>query len=55
MEWINKKDKLPDSDEYVLAYIPGFLVQRTKRGTPVFDIATHWMPLPKPPETNKGE
>ena len=49
MEWINTKDKLPNPDEYVLAYISGFRVQRLKGGNPAFTGATHWMSLPEPP------
>lgn len=59
-EWIGVKDKLPKDDEYVLTY-DGYSICTAcifywEEGNPVWMSppappfeATHWMPLPKPP------
>ncbi len=45
--WISVEDRLPDGSEKVLWFVPGVGV-----GSPPPEgfKATHWMPLPAPPE-----
>ena len=64
-EWISVKDRLPEDDSDVLAYLRDgdegrIYPANYAKGvwfdcifnTPVTDTTTHWMPLPEPP---KGE
>ena len=61
-EWIPVKDRLPENDSDVLAYLRNGEESRIypanyAKGvwfncifnTPVTDTTTHWMPLPEPP------
>lgn len=61
MEWININDRMPLYGQIVLAYPISFDSVNTLRvyndgyGNSKFEIydkrITHWMPLPKPPQT----
>ncbi len=61
MEWISVEDRLPDEEGYYWCYIPD---QKYVNQTVLMYMsnygfnngnATHWMPLPEPPnELNKG-
>lgn len=65
MKWINVKDKLPNSDNYVLICLHGKFLRTSYYFEDSFgkwfsstdgiwdkyytDAVTHWMPLPEPP------
>ena len=62
-EWIPVKDRLPENDSDVLAYLRNGEESRIypanyAKGvwfdcifnTPVTDTTTHWMPIPEPPK-----
>ncbi len=63
-EWISVKDRLPESDDYVLCYrdscglssriMVGFYL-RGKWTCGAIGNVTHWMPLPEPPEEVQNE
>ena len=71
MKWINIKENIPKTDEYVLVYDKNLeLVYEAKLLSSRFfyssrvgysnDIdkdcsITHWMPLPNPPESNSNK
>lgn len=59
MEWISVEDRLPGTNELVLAWSEHnedmSIAEHYKDGiflvcTNVFDKVSHWMPLPEPPE-----
>ena len=65
-EWISMKDRKPRQGQHVVYYFNTTGMQigkyrRTKDGADVFycgfcfltDDVTHWMPVPKPPTTEK--
>ena len=61
-DWINVKDRLPETEERVLIRYRQGKVKRTfvgeyypweERWSSILDaVVTHWMPLPEPPEDN---
>lgn len=65
MKWISVKDKMPEEDQHVLItdgedVVEGWLDTCSDKDVWYYsdyyqkqDI-THWMPLPKPPNTNIG-
>ena len=65
-EWISVKDRLPEDDSDVLAYLRIGEIGRIYPAnyangmwfdcmfnTPATDTTTHWMPLPEPPKENE--
>lgn len=55
-EWISVKEQLPKAGNYVVVALENglFLVSLIRKDTGRWATAadiTHWMPLPKPPET----
>ena len=56
MKWVRVDDRLPDIDGYVLCNYKGnlsfvgILIEDEFMCNGEFTPATHWMPLPNPPE-----
>ena len=59
-EWISVRDRMPEDDTYVLVYSGGryqVAAHTSDNGNcwyqngRYFMVATHWMPLPEPPNT----
>jgi hypothetical protein len=60
-EWISVKDRLPETEQYVLAYHNScyprervdFFSETSKRWMMSAGDVTHWMPLPEAPKENE--
>jgi hypothetical protein len=57
-EWISVKDRLPDDCQKVLIYTQANKIAHemyvhfydSRANSPIWNIVTHWMPLPPPPK-----
>lgn len=59
MEWIECSERLPESDDHVLAFIDNRYIWQSYYRDGIWyccnsnefeDIVTHWMPLPEKPK-----